>query len=115
MKKRVLSGLFALALLVAVGYGVSQTMKSEANLSDLALTNVEALAQNENGGGNGPCYTFQSSSTDRIVCYGGYTYITTYSFSCNGSNGSCSGTIGSTGTDCNGNPFDSRETITRKC
>ena len=89
-------------------------MKSENNLSDLALANVEALAQNEDGG-NGPCYTFQSSSIDRIVCYGGYTYMTTYSFDCNGSNGSCSGTIGSTGKDCNGNSYDSRETITRKC
>ncbi|RNC63264.1 hypothetical protein D7D25_17460 [Proteiniphilum sp. X52] len=47
MKKRVLSGLFALALLVAAGYGVSQTMKNEANLSDLALMNVEALANGE--------------------------------------------------------------------
>lgn len=47
MKKKVLSGLFALALLVATGYGVNQSMKSETGLSDLALMNVEALAQNE--------------------------------------------------------------------
>ena len=45
MKKKVLSGLFALALLVATGYGVNQSMKSDADLSDLALANVEALAQ----------------------------------------------------------------------
>ena len=50
MKKKILSGLFALALLVATGYGVSKTMQSEADLSDLALANVEALAQNESGG-----------------------------------------------------------------
>jgi len=50
MKKKILSGLFALALLVATGYGVSKSTKSNANLSDLALTNVEALAQSENGG-----------------------------------------------------------------
>ena len=50
MKKKILSGIFALALLVATGYGVSQTMKSDVNLSDLALSNVEALARNESGG-----------------------------------------------------------------
>lgn len=51
MKKKLLSGIFALALLVATGYGVNQTMKSDSRLSDLALSNVEALAQNENPGG----------------------------------------------------------------
>ncbi|KUK58395.1 MAG: hypothetical protein XD81_1137 [Bacteroidetes bacterium 38_7] len=44
MKKKILSGIFALALLVATGYGVNQRMKSDAGLSDLALMNVEALA-----------------------------------------------------------------------
>lgn len=48
MKKKILSGIFALALLGTAGYGVSQTMKSDTRLSDLALANVEALAQNEN-------------------------------------------------------------------
>lgn len=47
MKKKILSGIFALALLVATGYGVNQSVKSNANLSDLALNNVEALAQGE--------------------------------------------------------------------
>lgn len=41
MKKRILSGMFALALLATAGYGVQKTMKSETNLSDLALANVE--------------------------------------------------------------------------
>ncbi|WP_019541473.1 NVEALA domain-containing protein [Proteiniphilum acetatigenes] len=48
MKKKILSGIFALSLLVATGYGVTQSVKSDANLSDLALNNVEALAQSEN-------------------------------------------------------------------
>lgn len=47
MKKKLLSGIFALALLVAAGYGVNQTMKSDSRLSDLALMNVEALANGE--------------------------------------------------------------------
>ena len=42
-----LSGLFALALLATAGYGVNKSMNSDANLSDLALANVEALANGE--------------------------------------------------------------------
>lgn len=48
MKKRILSGLFALALLAATGYSLNKSMKSDTGLSVLALANVEALAQNEN-------------------------------------------------------------------
>jgi hypothetical protein len=47
MKKKILSGVFALALLATAGYGVNKSLKSNANLSDLALSNVEALAQSE--------------------------------------------------------------------
>lgn len=49
MKKRILSGIFALALLVTTGYGVNKSMKSDFDLSDLALANVEALATGESG------------------------------------------------------------------
>jgi len=79
MKKKVLSGLFALALLVATGYGVNQSMKSEANLSDLALSNVEALAQNEGGGDYCDTYctpavgwkcTVYSNGVPWLPCYG---------------------------------------------
>ncbi|WP_019541471.1 NVEALA domain-containing protein [Proteiniphilum acetatigenes] len=49
MKKKILSGIFALALLAATGYGVNQSVNSNANLSDLALNNVEALANGEVG------------------------------------------------------------------
>ena len=47
MRKKMLSGLFALALLATAGYGVNKSMNSDANLSDLALSNVEALATGE--------------------------------------------------------------------
>lgn len=47
MKKKLLSGIFALALLATAGYGVNKSMKSDSNLSDLVLANVEALAQSE--------------------------------------------------------------------
>lgn len=47
MKKKILSGVFALALLTTAGFGSQKSMRSDANLSDLALSNVEALADNE--------------------------------------------------------------------
>ncbi len=50
MKKKNLSGVFALALLATAGFGVHKSMKSNVGLSDLALANVEALANGENGG-----------------------------------------------------------------
>ncbi|WP_256448743.1 NVEALA domain-containing protein [Proteiniphilum propionicum] len=40
--------MFALAILAATGYSVNKSMKSDTGLSDLALANVEALAQYEN-------------------------------------------------------------------
>ena len=49
MKKKILSGVFALALLATAGFGVNNSMKSDAGLSDLALANVEALANGEIG------------------------------------------------------------------
>jgi len=55
-KERILSGLFALALLATAGFGVHKSMKSNVELSDLALANVEALAQNEGGPNIIPCY-----------------------------------------------------------
>ena len=49
MKKKILSGIFALALLITAGYGVSKSMNGDADLSVLALSNVEALANGESG------------------------------------------------------------------
>ncbi len=47
MKRKILSGVFALALLATAGYGVNKSMKRNADLSNLALSNVEALAKGE--------------------------------------------------------------------
>ena len=68
MKKKILSGVFALALLATAGLGVHKSMKSDAGLSDLALSNVEALANGEinplcpngcyDGGCGCLCYTW---------------------------------------------------------
>ena len=61
MKKRPLSGLFALALLATTAVGVAESKKSEAAMSDLAMANVEALAFYEDGNGTkvGYCYIEQ--------------------------------------------------------
>ena len=64
MKKVILNSIFALALLVTAGYGVNKSMNNDANLSDLALANVEALAQNENPGTDWDC-----APSTKIVCY----------------------------------------------
>ena len=47
MKKKIISSVFALALIATAGWGVNKSMNSDANLSDLALANVEALANGE--------------------------------------------------------------------
>jgi len=39
--------------MVATGYGVNRNMENNANLSEMALKNVEALAQFEGDGGDG--------------------------------------------------------------
>lgn len=58
MKKKILLGIFALAIIASVGFGMNKSVKSDANLSDLAMANIEALANNEGGGNVGeiPCY-----------------------------------------------------------
>jgi hypothetical protein len=50
------STIFALAFLITAGYGVSKSMNGNADLNDLALSNGEALAQNENPPNVIPCY-----------------------------------------------------------
>ena len=47
MKRKLISSVFALALLATVGFGVNKSLNSNSNLSDLALANIEALANSE--------------------------------------------------------------------
>lgn len=118
MKKKVLSGLFALALLVATGYGVNESMKSNTDLSDLVLANIEALAENEDGeGGNTDCKTIQSSSGRLEICYGmgKSEWVTDYSFECTGKNGSCSGKTGTVGRMCSGYVYPPLIVGSKKC
>lgn len=70
--KKVIKLAFVAAFVAVAGYGVYANQTSNA-MSDLALANVEALAQGESGGGGSYCRAPYS-----IVCYyvlgGGVVY-----------------------------------------
>lgn len=76
MRKKILSGLFALTLLVATGYGVRENRRSETNLSDLALRNVEALASGESGSSDCATYCTPASGYTCIIMWPGSEGIT---------------------------------------
>ena len=77
--EKILSSIFALALQVTAGYGVSKSVNGNADLNDLALSNVEALAMTEeefyNLTGCCPCWEY-------LLCLGkdGNTY--SYAYKC---------------------------------
>ncbi len=48
-KKTILSSLFVIALVAVTAYGINKSMANHSHLSDLALANMEALAQLEDG------------------------------------------------------------------
>lgn len=48
MKKKMLSAMFAVAIMAVAGYNVYMN-QTKNNLSELALANIEALAKNEGG------------------------------------------------------------------
>lgn len=104
MKKNILLSVVALALMLTISWGVSKSIQSDNNLSDLALNNVEALAQNEDGGAGG-CYQVSNSWSEEFGCQATW-------FSCNdGSGSSC---IEGLKVRCpDGSSSD--ETITRNC
>ena len=78
MKKKILSGLFALALLATAGFGVNKSLKSDAGLSDLALSNVEALADRKPGGGYDCCNTCSGALCGTFVPDDGGASIKVY-------------------------------------
>mgnify|MGYP000043291401 CR=1 FL=1 len=48
MQKSIFKFLFVASFIIAAGYNAS-SLRQDAEMSDLALANVEALARNENG------------------------------------------------------------------
>ncbi|MDR0749065.1 MAG: NVEALA domain-containing protein [Tannerellaceae bacterium] len=57
MKSRLTSIVFVAAIAIAAAWNFTQSSKAEVELSDLALTNVEALASGE---GTSPCKGYGS-------------------------------------------------------
>ncbi len=49
MKKVILSTIFSITVLASTSYGVSKSVKSNSFISNLALSNIEALASGESG------------------------------------------------------------------
>jgi|LDZT01.1.fsa_nt_gi hypothetical protein len=47
MKPKIISTVFAIVLLVILGFGIKKSKTNRVNLSDLALNNIEALADSE--------------------------------------------------------------------
>ncbi len=70
MKKKILSGVFAFAIMVTAGYGVNKVSNGDRDLSYLALSNVEALANGESGDGN-TCYNSITTKDASQVFYCG--------------------------------------------
>ena len=70
------SGLFALALLATAGFGVNKSMSNKAQLSDLALANVEALASGESGSSDCVTYCTPASGYTCIILWPGADGIT---------------------------------------
>ena len=52
MKKKISVGLFAFAVMTVAGYGLNRSMQRDADLSDMALSNIEALGQNNENSGH---------------------------------------------------------------
>lgn len=68
MKKHILKIAFVAMIGLVAGYGVYNAQKSEKNLSDLMMENVEALANGESGSGEYKCYSILSGSGQAISC-----------------------------------------------
>lgn len=78
MKRKRIMIVAVIALAMVVGYNLYSSQKS-INLSDLAIVNMEALAQNESSGNN--CEP--SSSKECCVCNGiHYTYQSSVNRDC---------------------------------
>ena len=69
MKKNILKVAFVVAIAMVSGINVFNAQKSDV-LSDIALANVEALAQNESGDFN--CWW---DSVDYKICYKGGDHL----------------------------------------
>ena len=66
-KFRLVSGIAAMVVIIAVAVSNVQLNAKSVNLSDLALANIEALAQNEGGNGEGTAKIVISASWEETI------------------------------------------------
>ena len=72
--------IFALALLTIAGYGVSKSVNGNADLSLLALSNVEALANGEGGGDYCDIYCTPAQGWKCTVYVNGVPWLPCYDY-----------------------------------
>ena len=107
MKKKLLPGIVALAVLLIAGLGMNRSMASYGDLSDVALQNVLALADGEDGGEgwDGPapgewgenakkCGSLPLLTPFSFFCDGRPAFGINVSFECVSSGDYCEGTVG---------------------
>lgn len=114
MKKKLLPGIVALAVLLIAGLGMNRGIASYGDLSDVALQNVLALADGEDWGDPDPgesgdevklCGTRTTSEEITITCNGRFITATNFSFECTSSGDHCKGVSGYVFI-CGGERFD---------
>jgi hypothetical protein len=93
---------------------VNKSLSNDACLSDLALANVEALAQKETLFPVERCLTDQTRTTVRINCHASMIDAIFYDFTCKGSGDICYGTTGLL-YDCLGNMRNLTQVISKPC
>lgn len=64
MKTKILGGILAFTVMVAVGYRVNKSMQNNVHLSEMALKNIEALAA---GDVSGDCRTTKEGT--KTYCF----------------------------------------------
>jgi|GEM_PF-769921 len=103
MKKKIVSVAIVAAVAVAAAWGFNQS-KNEMALSDVALSNVEALAQDESGEGGGSGSGSGSGAYSCTIsrdCGGGATVACTGANECKHISGPL-GSLAGKGVSCDG-------------
>lgn len=83
MKKKISVGLFAFAVMTVAGYGLNRSMQRDADFSDMALSNIEALGQNNENSGHK--YERREERTVTVIDDTTQTYTSLKTIFCEGS------------------------------
>jgi len=115
MKKKFFGALVVVA--IAVGAMINVNLNKVSNKGDLAMANVEALADGEDFPGNWQCTSTVSSTSTYMQCANGMrlaSMITTYSCT-SGLYGGCQVGVVTYSCDCSGNFTPSSNLTSKIC